>query len=149
MQKRLAPLVTALLLALPPAEGAVGALAVTPKRKVSVVWKQALGPAVAADRWGEVQVLLVVRKKTTTTTTATGRTKKTVKRRITAVRTPVYPNTGATHTISLNKKVIPLLAQQVLEEQFATTIDIISEATDTSTAFEESLQVALANARRV
>jgi hypothetical protein len=144
MQKRLAPLVTALLLALPPAESAVGALAVTPKRKVSVVWKKALGPAVAADRWGEVQVLLVVRKKTIQVGT-----KKTVKRRITAVRTPVYPNTGATHTISLNKKVIPLLAQQVLEEQFATTIDIISEATDTSLAFEESLQVALANARRV
>jgi hypothetical protein len=144
MQRRLAPIVVAALLALPPAEGAVGALAATPKRKVSVVWKQALGPAVTADRWGEVQVLLVVKK----TTTTVGK-KKTVKRRITAVRVPVYPNTGATHTISLNKKVIPLLAEQVLEAQFATKIDIISEATDTSVAFDKSLQVALANARRV
>ena len=42
-----------------------------------------------------------------------------------------------------------MLSQEVLREQFATNVDYISEATDTSVGFEKSLQVALANGRRV
>jgi hypothetical protein len=120
-------------------------VAATPKRKVVTQWRQALGPAVQVDRWGEIQVLLVVRKRTT----YVGGVKKTVARKITAVRLPVWPNQGGIHTIGLNRQTIPILVQEVLQEQFATEIEIISEATDTSVAFEQSLQVALANARRV
>jgi len=121
------------------------AVAATPaKKKVVTQWKQASGPTVQVDRWGEIRVALVVRKRITTVGT-----KRTVARRITAVRLPVWPNQGGTHTIGLNRRVIPLLAQQVLEGQFATKIDVISEATDTSVGFSKSLQVALANARRV
>jgi uncharacterized protein with FMN-binding domain len=45
--------------------------------------------------------------------------------------------------------VIPVLAQQVLDGQLRTKIQLISEATDTSTAFDTSLQAALVKARRV
>ena len=139
MRRTVAALVVVASLALPVAEaGAVH------KRKVVIQWKQVRGPAVTVDRWGEIQVLLVVRKRITTTDT-----RRTVARRITAVRLPVWPNQGGTHTIGLNRKVIPILAQEVLREQFATKVDIISEATDTSVGFSQSLQVALANGRRV
>jgi uncharacterized protein with FMN-binding domain len=37
----------------------------------------------------------------------------------------------------------------VLREQWKTRIDVISEATDSSLGFSQSLQVALANGRRV
>jgi hypothetical protein len=118
-------------------------LAATSPKKVVVTWKTVVGTRVAVDRWGFIQVALVVRKQSTTL-----RKKTTVKRRITAVRLPVYPNSGAVHTIGLNRQVIPVLAQEVLREQFATEVDVISEATDTSLAFERSLQAALVKGRR-
>jgi hypothetical protein len=145
MQGRIAPLAAAAALVLPPAQGVAHVLGSQPKKKrVSTAWKKVLGPAVSADRWGEIQVLLVVKKVTTTY----GK-RKTVKRTIRAVRLPVYPKNGASHTIGINRRVLPVLAQEVLREQFRTRIEIISEATDTSLAFDQSLQVALANARRV
>lgn len=144
MRRHLTAVASATALVLPTTNAALAVSASPPRKKVVTQWKQAWGPAVQADRWGEVQVLLVVRKRTTTVGT-----KKTVARRITAVRVPVYPREGAAHTIHLNQLVIPLLAQQVLKGQFATKIDLISEATDTSTAFSKSLQVALLNARRM
>jgi hypothetical protein len=121
-----------------------GPMAALPKKKVVTLWKQARGPAVQVDRWGEIQVVLVIRKRITTIGT-----KRTVARKITAVRLPVWPNQGGTHTIGLNRRVIPLLSQEVLREQFATKVDVISEATDTSVGFSLSLQVAIANGRRV
>lgn len=144
MRTRLAVALATVTLVLPPAQMAAGATTATPKKKVSTVWRQVLGPVVQADRWGEIQVLLVVKK----VTTKVG-TRKTVKRTITAVRLPVYPTNGASHTIGINRRVLPVLAQEVLREQFAARIDIVSEATDTSLAFDASLQAALANARRV
>lgn len=143
VRTRLAVAITAATLVLPPAQLAASVTAVTPKKR-STVWKQVLGPAVQADRWGEVQVLLVIKKVTTTVGT-----KRTVARRITAVRYPVYPTQGASHTIGITRRVLPMLAQEVLREQFAVKIDVVSEATDTSLAFISSLQAALANARRV
>ena len=139
MKQHLTPIVIAGALVLP----SVGAAAV-PKKKVITQWKQALGPAVQVDRWGQVRVLLVVRKRTTIVGT-----KRTVARKITAVRLPVWPNQGGSHTIHLNRLVLPVLSQEVLREQFATNVDYISEATDTSVGFETSLQVALANGRSV
>jgi len=140
VKARLTAVISATALILPN----VGAVAAPPKKKVVTQWKQAPGTAVQVDRWGEIQVVLVIRKRTTTVGT-----KKTVTRKITAVRLPVWPNEGGAHTIGLNRKVLPLLSSQVLREQFKTTIDYISEATDTSVGFEKSLQVALLNGRRV
>ena len=96
------------------------------------------------DRWGEIQVVLTIRKRTTTVGS-----KKTITRRITAVRFPVWPKDGGAHTVHLNKQTLPVLAREVLREQFKTKVDYVSEATDTSVAFEKSLQVALLNGRRV
>lgn len=139
MRRTVAAIIVTASLALPVVEaGAVH------KRKVVTVWKQARGPAVVVDRWGEIQVVLVIRKRTV----AEG-TRRIVTRRITAVRLPVWPNQGGAHTIGLNRKVIPILSREVLREQFATKVNIISEATDTSLGFSKSLQVALANGRRV
>jgi hypothetical protein len=139
MKGRIAAIAGAAALLLP-----TGGAALVPKKKVITQWKQAWGPAVQVDRWGEIQVVLTVRKRTTIVGA-----KKTVLRRITAVRLPVWPNAGGAHTIGLNRQTIPLLAQEVLREQFATQVDVISEATDTSIGFEKSLQVALSNARRI
>jgi uncharacterized protein with FMN-binding domain len=140
VRARLTAVVSAATLVLP----TVGAAAAPPKKKIVTQWKQAPGTTVQVDRWGEIQVVLTVRKRTTTI----GK-KKTVTRRITAVRLPVWPNQGGAHTLDLNRRVLPLLSQQVLREQFKTTIDYISEATDTSIGFEKSLQIALLNGRRV
>ena len=138
---RITAVVSAFVLILP----TVGAVAAPPKKKIVTEWKQAPGTAVQVDRWGEVQVVLVIRKRTTF---VDGK-KRSVTRRITAVRLPVWPDEGGAHTIQLNKETLPLLSQQVLREQFKTTIDYISEATDTSLAFEKSLQIALLNGRRL
>jgi hypothetical protein len=140
VRARTTAFVSAAVLVLP----TVGAAATPPKKKIVTQWKHAPGPAVQVDRWGEVQVVLTIRKRTTTV----GK-KKTVTRKITAVRLPVWPNQGGAHTLHLNRKVLPLLSKQVLREQWKTTIDYISEATDTSIGFEKSLQVALLNGRRV
>jgi hypothetical protein len=123
----------------------VGALAAPPKKKIVTQWKQAPGTTVQVDRWGELQVVLVIRKRTTF---VDGK-RRSVTRRITAVRLPVWPNQGGAHTVHLNKETLPLLSQQVLREQFKTTIDYISEATDTSEGFEKSLQIALLNGSRI
>jgi hypothetical protein len=144
MRRHLTALTSAAVLLLPTANAVGATVASPPKKKIVTTWKQALGPLVQVDRWGYIKVLLVVRKKTTTVGA-----KKTIARRITAVRVPVYPNTGASHTIHLNRLVIPQLAQQVLTAQLNTKIQLISEATDTSVAFDESLQAALLKARRV
>lgn len=142
LKRHVARIVGAAVLGLP-AMDASAALAATPQKKVSVTWKKVIGTRVVVDRWGFIQVALVVRKQTTTVGA-----KKRVVRKITAVRVPEYPTEGASHTINLNRRVIPVLAQEVLKEQFATKVDLISEATDTSVAFEQSLQAALVKARR-
>jgi hypothetical protein len=139
MKKRLTVIVGAVALLLPSAGSSA-----LPKKKVVTQWKQVLGINAQADRWGYMQVLLVVRKRTTTIGT-----KKWVARRITAVRVPVWPNEGVFHTISLNRNLIPVLAQQVLAGQLTTKIDVVSEATDSSLAFDRSLQAALVKARKI
>lgn len=138
---RITAVVSAFVLILP----TVGAVAALPKKRIVTQWKQAPGTTVQVDRWGDLQVVLVIRKRTT----FVGGKKKSVTRKITAVRLPVWPKDGGAHTVNLNKETLPLLSQQVLREQFRTTIDYISEATDTSMAFEKSLQIALLNGRRI
>jgi uncharacterized protein with FMN-binding domain len=135
--------VTSLALATP-AVNAAGALAATPKKKkVVTTTKTISGPQAEADRWGPLQVTLVVKKTTTTVGT-----KKTVTRKITNVKVPLYPD-HTNRSVFINEQALPMLVQEVLSAQFNPNIDMISGATATSFAFENSLQSALLAAKKV
>lgn len=118
--------------------------AITPKKHVVTTVKTIRGVQGQADRWGYVQVTLTV-KKTTTTIGA----KKTVKRKITNVTVPVYPN-HTDRSIFINQQALPLLVQETLQAQFdINKIDVIGGATATSYGFGQSLQAALLAAKKV
>ena len=120
---------------------AAAALATTPK-KVTVT-KTVDGPQMIADRWGYVQVVLTVKKTTTTVGTH-----KTVKRRITNVTVPVYPN-HTDRSVFINQQAIPLLTREVLTTtQFNPNIELVGGATATSYAFRGSLQAAILQAKK-
>jgi uncharacterized protein with FMN-binding domain len=133
---------TATLLTIALATPVADAVAATPKKKVTTTTKTIPGSAAQADRWGTLQVTVVVKK----TTTAVG-TKKTVKRRITSVRVPTYPD-HTDRSIFINQNALPQLVQEALAAQFTSSIDMVSGATDTSYAFEQSLQAALIAAKK-
>ena len=114
----------------------------TATKKV-VTTKTVTGPQAVADRWGYVEVALVVKK----TTTTIGKKKK-VTRRITAVKVPVFPN-HTDRSIFINNQAIPWLRQEVLQAQFNPNIQMIGGATATSYAFAQSLQAALLSANKV
>jgi uncharacterized protein with FMN-binding domain len=118
-------------------------LAVTPKKHVVTTTKTVQGSQAEADRWGTVQVTLTV-KRTTTTVGA----KKTVKRKITKVAVPVYPN-HTDRSVFINQQAIPMLVQEELQAQFdISQLQAIGGATDTSYAFGQSLQSALLAAKK-
>ena len=105
--------------------------------------KTVTGPQAQASHWGYVQVTLVVKKTTTTVGT-----KKTVVRKITGVRVPVYPN-HTDRSVYINDQALPWLKQETLTAQFKGNVQLISGATDTSYAFRQSLQAALLAAKKV
>jgi hypothetical protein len=144
MRRTARALTTVAVLALPLANVAARAAAATVTAvKKRTVWKTVAGPQAQADRWGYVEVTLVVRKTTTTTGS-----KKKVTRRITGVPVPVYPDhTGRSVFISQN--AIPILISEVLQSQMKPNIDMVSGATFTSQAFVQSLQAALLKAKKV
>jgi uncharacterized protein with FMN-binding domain len=115
------------------------AAATVPKaaaKKIVVARKTFTGSLGEADRWGQVQVTIVV-KKTTTTAGAS----KTVKRHIESIKVPVYPDhTGRSQFIS--EQALPTLVQEALQAQ-STHIYVVSGATYTSDAFAQSLQAAI------
>jgi uncharacterized protein with FMN-binding domain len=113
------------------------------KPKVVTTSKTVTGPTEQVDRWGTLQLTLVVKKTTTTVGS-----KKTVKRRITAVKVPTYPN-HTDRSVFINSQALPMLVQEALTTQFRGNIDLISGATDTSSAFAQSLQAALLAAKKV
>jgi uncharacterized protein with FMN-binding domain len=113
-----------------------------PKKKVVIATKSFTGTAGQADRWGEVQVTIVV-KKTTTTILATK--KKTITRRMTSVKVPVYPN-HTDRSIFINEQALPYLVQEALQVQ-GSGIQLISGATATSYGFQSSLQSAILQAK--
>ena len=115
---------------------------VTPKKKVVTIKKTVSGPQASANRWGYVQVTLIVRK-TTTTTGA----KKTIARKITSVTVPVYPN-HTDRSVFINQQALPMLEQEVLSAQFTGGVQMISGASDSSYAFIQSLQSALMAAQK-
>ena len=137
MRKSITVLLTVAALALPIA-GATAATRATTKK--IVVSKRFTGSVASVDRWGSLQVTIVVRK----TTTITG-TKKKVTRKITAVSVPTYPN-HTDRSIYINQKAIPILKAEALRAQSA-NINMVSGATDSSDAFAQSLQSAILKAK--
>jgi uncharacterized protein with FMN-binding domain len=140
MRRTVTAIATAASLASP-----IGAAAAAAKQKKKVVstTRTVAGTQVQTDRWGLTQVTLVVKKTTTTVGT-----KKTVARKITAVRTPLYPD-HTDRSVFINQQALPILVQETLSAQFAHGIQMVSGATDTSDAFTQSLQAALAAAKKV
>jgi uncharacterized protein with FMN-binding domain len=141
MRKTAAAVLGATALALPNAT-AWAAATTTPKTKVVTTTKSFTGAAGQADRWGDVEVTIVV-KKTTTTNLKTK--KKTVKRKITSAKVPVYPD-HTDRSVFINQNALPTLIQEAVQAQSA-HIYIVSGATDTSDAFAQSLQSAIVQAR--
>ena len=137
MRKAVTAVVTAVAMGIPVANAAAAA------KKVITVTKSVTGPQAQASRWGYIQVTLVVRK----TTTVVG-TKKTVARKITAVKVPVYPN-HTDRSVYINGQALPWLKQETLAAQLKGNVQLISGATDTSYAFQRSLQAALLTAEKV
>jgi uncharacterized protein with FMN-binding domain len=138
MRKSIIILLTVAALALPIVDATAATLATT--RKI-VVTKRFAGSVASVDRWGSLQVTILVRK----TTTITG-TKKKVTRRITAVSVPTYPN-HTDRSVFINQNALPTLRAETLRAQSA-NINLVSGATDTSYGFAQSLQAAILKAKK-
>ena len=108
-------------------------------RKVIVSTKTVTGTQAVADRWGYIEVALVVRK----TTTIVG-SKKTVKRKIIKVGVPIYPN-HTDRSVFINQQALPMLVREAMQSQ-SSRINLVSGATATSYAFATSLQSAILHA---
>jgi uncharacterized protein with FMN-binding domain len=139
MRKSITALLTSLAIAVPVANAG----AALTKKKVATVTKKVTGTQVQTDRWGLLQVALVVKKTTTTVGT-----KKTVTRKITSVTVPTYPN-HTDRSVFINQQALPVLVQETLTAQFTGSINMVTGATDTSDAFTQSLQAALLAAKKV
>jgi uncharacterized protein with FMN-binding domain len=107
-----------------------------------IVTRKVTGTPAQADRWGNIQVTLMVRKTTTTVGT-----KKTITRKIIKVGVPVYPN-HTDRSVYINQTALPYLIQETLRAQNA-NIQMISGASDSSNAFIQSLQAALVLEKKV
>ena len=139
MRTKITTAVGVVALALPVANAAAAA-----KKKIVTVTKTVTGPEAVADRWGYVEVALVIKKTTTTIGTH-----KTVKRTIVKVTAPIYPN-HTDRSVFINEQAIPLLTQEVLTTtKFNPNIELVGGATATSYAFAQSLQAALIQAKRI
>ena len=123
-----------------PTTSAVAQAATQQTATTKIVTRRVVGAAAQADRWGDVQVTLVVKK----TTTTVGAKTKVTRRIIRAAAT--YPD-HTDRSIFINQQAIPWLTQEVLKAQFNSNINLISGATDTSYAFVQSLQSAILKAK--
>jgi uncharacterized protein with FMN-binding domain len=138
VRKFITVLLTVLLLALPVADAWATTKAAAKKK---VVTRKFSGSVVTVDRWGTLQVTIVVRK-----TTVTTGTRKKVTRKITSLAVPVYPN-HTDRSVFINQNALRTLRAEALTAQSA-NIDLVSGATDTSDAFVQSLQAAILKAKR-
>jgi uncharacterized protein with FMN-binding domain len=131
MRKRLTLLLTAGTLAAPVLNATAATTQAATLKKV--VTKKYAGQSFQADRWGTVQVTVTVR-----TTTGAGR-KVTRK----------YLDLGGSYTYHTDRsqyimsQSLPYLRQEFLSAQ-SPNVQMVSGATYTSQAFEQSLQSALA-----
>jgi uncharacterized protein with FMN-binding domain len=143
MRKSITVLLSVTALALPSVNAWAAATnhKTVPKKKVITIRKSFTGDPGSAGRWGDVQVTIVVKK---TTTTVIKTKKKTVTRQITSATAPVYPN-HTDRSIFINQQALPYLIQETLQAQ-STSINLVSGATDTSYAFQSSLQSAIVQA---
>ena len=127
---------TVLALTVTSAAASAATSARTAPKKVIVANRSFTGATAQADRWGNLQVSILVRK---TTTTAGGKT--TVKRQITSIKVPVYPN-HTDRSVYISQNALPALIQEAVKVQSA-HVHIVSGATYTSDAFAYSLQAAI------
>jgi hypothetical protein len=131
MRKSLALLLSAAALATPVVGAAAIALHVV---KTKVVTRRVTGQTFQANQWGAVVVNLTVR-----TTTVAGSTKMTRR----------YVDLGGSYTYHTSRsqyimsQSLPMLRQEFLTAQ-SPNIQIVSGATYTSQAFEQSVRSALA-----
>src|SRR3954464_1634513 len=132
MRKTVTALLSAAAIALPTANAWAAAT------KPIVVVRKFAGTPAAADRWGYVQVTITVRK---TTTVVKG--KRHVARRMIALTATSPDHTS--RSVMINGQAVPILRSEALQAQSA-NIQLVSGATDTSQAFAESLQSAIAKA---
>src|ERR1700761_3379424 len=112
----------------------------TAEQSAVTVSKTVTGQLEQVDRWGEVQVVVSYTK---TTRTVNGKKKVAIK--LTKVNVPVYPN-HTDRSSYISSQALPLLEQEVVQLQPASslkTFQLVSNATDTSYAFVQSLQSAL------
>ena len=144
MRKLITLVLGVLALALPSVDAwaAVTAQATVPKKKVVTVSRSFTGSATQTDRWGDMQVKIVVKK---TTTTVIKTKKKTVTRKMVSVTVPVSPN-HTDRSVFINQQALPTLIQESLQAQSA-RINLVSGATDSSYAFASSLQSAILQAK--
>jgi uncharacterized protein with FMN-binding domain len=142
--RRIAAVLSTVVVVAAPVGNAIASLrgAAVAAVKKKVVTKKVAGPTEQADRWGTVQVVLIVRK--TTTTTASG--VKNVTRRITDLTGTYSYHTDRSAFIM--GQSLPQLRQEALQAQTA-QIDMVSGATFTSQAFIQSLQAALLLEKKV
>ena len=133
MRKAVTSLFAATVLAVPVANATA---AVKAAKKTIVRTKKFTGATIDTGRYGLLRVTIVVRK----TTTIVG-SRKTVKRKITSISVPEYPN-DTDRSAFISQNAIPVLMQEALRAQSA-RIDVVSGATYTSDAFAQSLQAAI------
>jgi uncharacterized protein with FMN-binding domain len=142
MRKGTAALLGAAALALPNVNAWAATQQQTAKTKVVTATKSFTGATAQVDRWGYMQVTIVVKKTTTTNLTTK---KKTVKRKILVVKVPVSPN-HTDRSIFINQNALPVLIQETIKAQ-STGINMVSGATDSSNGFTQSLQSAILKAK--
>jgi uncharacterized protein with FMN-binding domain len=126
----------ALAFAALPSTAALAAPA-TSRAQTSVVTKKVSGTVQQADRWGTVQVVLIVTKTTTGSK---------VTRKIKDLTGTYSYHTDRSQFIM--SRSLPTLRSEALQAKSA-KIDMVSGATYTSEAFTQSLQAALLQMKKV
>src|SRR5438105_6415141 len=116
MRKTITSLLAATVIAVPVANATAAVKAV---KKTVVRTKKFTGATIDTGRYGLLRVTIVVRK----TTTIVG-SRKTVKRKITSISVPEYPN-DTDRSAFISQNAIPVLMQEALRAQSA-RIDVVS-----------------------
>ncbi|MBV8597844.1 MAG: FMN-binding protein [Actinobacteria bacterium] len=129
MRKQVSIIATALVLAVPVADAAAGVTHTKAVKKV--VTKKLNGTPAQADRWGQVTVNVTVRL------TTVG--KKTTRKYLDLGGSYTYHTDRSQYIMS---QALPILRQEFLQAQ-TSNVQMVSGATYTSQAFEQSLQSAL------
>ena len=138
MRRAVAAVLSVATTVLPAADAA--AASTKAKKTVTTTTKTVTGPVEQADRWGDLQITVVIKK----TTTKLGRKILSVHQKMSRISVPVYPDhTGRSQYI--NQTALPWLIQEALHAQ-STNVQMITGATYSSQAFLSSLQGALTHA---